>query len=90
MTFSDHQGTVYSAAASPIDKHIVTAGEDGLAYVYSTKLDFYIKRACELLRGHRAEFQDVAEVCKHVGVLPLPPLPNGIPMSQAGRSGGAG
>ena len=75
ITFADHQGKVWSAAFSPSGEQIVTAGEDGIAYVYSTKLDFYIKRACELLRGHHAKFQDVAEVCKRVGVLPLVPIP---------------
>lgn len=75
MTFADHQGSVYAAAFSPNGEQVVTAGTDGVAYLYSTKLDFYVKHACELLRGHRDEFQDVTDVCKTVGVLPFPPLP---------------
>jgi WD40 repeat protein len=75
MTFADHQGGVNAAAFSPNGEQVVTAGDDSVAYIYSTKLDFYTKHACELLRGHRDEFQEVADVCKRVGVLPLAPLP---------------
>jgi WD40 repeat protein len=75
MLFADHQGKVNAAAFSPNGEQVVTAGDDGVAYIYSMKLDFYVKRACELLRGHREEFQHVAEVCKTVGMLSLPPLP---------------
>lgn len=73
--FADHRGKVWDAEFSRDGNQIVTAGEDGVAYIYSTKLDFYVKRACELLRGHREEFQEVADVCKTVGVMPLPPEP---------------
>ena len=76
ITWADHQGAVNAAAFSPNGEQVVTAGADGVVHIYSTKLDFYVKRACELLRGHRDEFQDVVEVCKTVGVLPLPPLPS--------------
>jgi WD40 repeat protein len=75
MTFADHQGAVNAAAFSSSGEQVVTAGADGVAYIFSTEIEFYIERACTLLRGHREEFQDVAEVCKGVGVLPLPPLP---------------
>ena len=76
MTFADHQGAVTAGEFSPNGEQVVTAGADGVVHIYSTKLDFYVKRACELLRGHRDEFQGVAEVCLKVGVLSQPPLPS--------------
>ena len=81
MTFAEHQGSVNAAAFSPNGEQVVTAGNDGVAYIFSTKLEFYIERACTLLRGHREKFQDVSEVCKGVGVLPMPPLPPASPAS---------
>ena len=85
MTFADHEGEVKAAAFSPNGEQVVTTGADGVAYIFSTKLEFYIERACTLLRGHREEFQDVADVCKGVGVLPMPPLPPAPTSSDAKR-----
>ena len=90
MTFADHQGAVTAGEFSPNGEQVVTAGADGVVYIYSTKLDFYVKRACELLRGHRDEFQGVAEVCLKVGVLPQPPLPPGPVSESAMKNGSAG
>jgi WD40 repeat protein len=90
MTFASHQSGMNAASFSPAGEQMVAVGEAGVGYIYSVKLDFYVKRACELLRRHRQPFQDVADVCKRVGVLPVDPLPTGVPMSQAERIGGAG
>jgi WD40 repeat protein len=89
-TFSDHLGNVYAATFSPNGDRIVTAGEDGRAFIYSTKLDYYVTHACELLSGHPAEFQDVADVCKLVGVLPLNPAAAEAPAPDAKASGKSG
>ena len=64
-----------AAALSPNGEQIVTAGADGVAYIYSTKLDFYVEHACELLLRPPERISEVADVCKKVGVLPLPLLP---------------
>lgn len=62
-TLHGHSAAVSFADFSPDGALVVTAGRDSRAKVYPTTLEAFFKKACEALRSHSEDFDEVAIVC---------------------------
>jgi WD40 repeat protein len=62
-TLHGHSAAVGSADFSPDGRLVVTASRDSGAKVYPTTLEAFFKKACEALRSHPEDYDQVAAEC---------------------------
>ena len=62
-TLHGHSAAVSFADFSPDGTMVVTASRDSRAKVYPTTLEAFFKKACETLRSHPEDYEQVADVC---------------------------
>jgi WD40 repeat protein len=63
-TLHGHSAAVSFADFSPDGSLVVTAGADSRAKVYPTTLAAFFQKACEALRSHPEDFDEVARECE--------------------------
>ena len=63
-TLHGHSAAVSFADFSPDGSLVVTAGADSRAKVFPTTLAAFFQKACEALRSHPEDFDEVARECE--------------------------
>lgn len=67
-TLHGHAAAVNWAEFSPDGRLIVTAGRDGRIKLFPTTLEAFLRKACEALRPHREDFEQVEADCRLAGL----------------------
>jgi WD40 repeat protein len=67
-TLHGHAAAVNWAEFSPDGRLIVTAGRDGRIKLFPTTLEAFLRKACEALRSHREDFEQVEADCRLAGL----------------------
>ena len=62
-TLHGHSAAVSAADFSRDGRLVVTASRDSRAKVYPTTLEAFLKKACEALRSHPEDYDQVANEC---------------------------
>lgn len=62
-TLHGHSAAVSAADFSPDGRLVVTASRDSRAKVYPTTLEAFLEKACEALRSHPEDYDQVANEC---------------------------